>query len=141
MSSIITELFSLEGQVAIVTGGTGVLGGAMAHGLARVGARVGILGRRRERAEAVVAEIEGAGGQAVALAADVLQHAQLETARDTVLERWGRVDILVNAAGGNVPAATLSADRRFWDLPREAFAEVFELNLLGTLLPSQVFGA
>lgn len=141
MSSNLTELFSLDGQVAIVTGATGVLGGAMAHGLAQAGARVGILGRRQERAEAVVAEIERAGGQALALPADVLEQAQLEAARAAVLERWGRIDILVNAAGGNVPAATLSADRRFWDLPREAFAQVFELNLLGTLLPSQIFGA
>ncbi|HEY0735965.1 MAG TPA: SDR family oxidoreductase [Herpetosiphonaceae bacterium] len=141
MASNLTELFSLNGQVAIVTGGTGVLGGAMAQGLAQAGARVGILGRRRERAEAVVAEIERAGGQAMALPADVMDQAQLEAARAAVLERWGRIDILVNAAGGNVPAATLSPDRTFWDLPREAFAQVFELNLLGTLLPSQIFGA
>lgn len=141
MASNLTELFSLDGQVAIITGGTGVLGGAMAHGLAQAGARVGILGRRRERAEAVVVEIEQAGGQALALPADVMDQAQLEAARATVLERWGRIDILVNAAGGNVAAATLSAERTFWDLPREAFAQVFELNLLGTLLPSQIFGA
>ncbi len=138
--SILSELFSLEGQVAIVTGSTGVLGGAMARGLARAGASVGILGRRKERAEAVVAEIENAGGQALALPADVLDQAQLEAARAAVLDRWGRIDILVNAAGGNVPAATLSGDRTFWELPREAFAQVFELNLLGTLLPSQIFG-
>ncbi len=138
--TILSELFSLEGQVAIVTGSTGVLGGAMAKGLARAGASVGILGRRKERAEAVVAEIEQAGGQALALPADVLDQSQLEAARAAVLERWGRIDILVNAAGGNVPAATLSGDRTFWQLPRDAFAQVFELNLLGTLLPSQIFG-
>lgn len=138
--TILSELFGLEGQVAIVTGSTGVLGGAMARGLARAGANVGILGRRKERAEAVVAEIENAGGQALALSADVLDQEQLEAARAAVLERWGRIDILVNAAGGNVPAATLSGDRTFWELPREAFAQVFELNLLGTLLPSQIFG-
>lgn len=137
----ISELFNLEGQVAIVTGGTGVLGGAMARGLARAGARVGILGRRRERADAVVAEIEAAGGQALALAADVLDQAQLEAARETVLEHWGRIDILVNGAGGNVAAATLSPDKTFFDLPIDAFEQVFELNLLGTVLPSQVFGA
>ena len=139
--TIIAELFSLEGQVAIVTGGTGVLGGAMAHGLARAVARVGILGRRKERADAVVADIEAAGGQAQALAADVLDQAQLEAARDAVLERWGHIDILVNAAGGNVPAATLSPDKTFFDLPIDAFEQVFELNLLGTVLPTQVFGA
>ncbi len=139
--TIIAKLFSLEGQVAIVTGGTGVLGGAMARGLARAGAHVGILGRRKERADAVVAEIEAAGGQALALAADVLNQAQLEAARDAVLAQWGHIDILVNAAGGNVPAATLSEDKTFFDLPIDAFEQVFELNLLGTVLPTQVFGA
>jgi NAD(P)-dependent dehydrogenase (short-subunit alcohol dehydrogenase family) len=138
---ILTELFSLDGQVAIVTGGTGVLGGAMARGLAQAGARVGVLGRRRAQAEQVVAAIEQAGGEALALPADVLQREQLEAARDAVLERWGRIDILVNAAGGNVPAATLAEGATFFDLPMEAFRQVFELNLLGTLLPSQVFGA
>ena len=139
--TIVVELFSLQDQVAIVTGGTGVLGGAMAQGLARAGAKVGILGRRKERAEAVAAEIEAVGGQAMALPADVLDQHQLEAARDAILERWGQIDILVNAAGGNVPAATLSEDKTFFDLPKEAFAQVFELNLLGTVLPSQVFGA
>lgn len=139
--SIITTLFSLEGQVAVVTGGTGVLGGAMAHGLARAGAKVGILGRRKEQAEAVAAEIRAAGGEAIALPADVLDRAQLEGALRAVLERWGRLDILVNGAGGNVAAATLSEGKTFFDLPKEAFAQVFDLNLLGTVLPSQVFGA
>ncbi len=139
--TIIAKLFSLEGQVAIVTGGTGVLGGAMARGLAQAGAHVGILGRRKERADAVIAEIEAAGGQALALAADVLNQAQLEAARDAVLAQWGHIDILVNAAGGNVPAATLSEDKTFFDLPIDAFEQVFELNLLGTVLPTQVFGA
>lgn len=138
--TLIAELFSLEDQVAIVTGGTGVLGGAMARGLARAGARVGILGRRKERADEVVAAIQDAGGEAIALVADVLDKTQLEAARHEVLERWGRIDILVNAAGGNVPAATLSNDTTFFDLPQAAFAQVFELNLSGTLLPSQVFG-
>jgi NAD(P)-dependent dehydrogenase (short-subunit alcohol dehydrogenase family) len=139
--SLINVLFSLEGQVAVVTGGTGVLGGAMARGLARAGAKVGILGRRREQAEAVAAEISEAGGEAIALPADVLDQAQLETARQTVLDSWGKLNILVNAAGGNVPAATLSPDKTFFDLPIEAFGQVFDLNLLGTVLPTQVFGA
>jgi NAD(P)-dependent dehydrogenase (short-subunit alcohol dehydrogenase family) len=137
----LADLFSLEGRVAIVTGGTGVLGGAMARGLAQAGARVGILGRRQAQADAVVAQIEQAGGAALALPADVLQKAQLEVARDTALERWGRIDILVNAAGGNVPAATLTEGASVFDLPIDAFQQVFGLNLLGTLLPSQVFGA
>ncbi|MDP9478863.1 MAG: SDR family oxidoreductase [Actinomycetota bacterium] len=134
------ELFSLEDKVAVVIGGTGVLGGAMARGLARAGARVGVLGRRRNRAEEVAEEIGGTGGKALALPADVLRREQLEAARGVVLERWGRVDILVNAAGGNVPAATVDDNATIFDLPLEAFREVFDLNLLGTLLASQVLG-
>jgi NAD(P)-dependent dehydrogenase (short-subunit alcohol dehydrogenase family) len=133
-------LFSLEGRVAVVTGATGVLGGEMARGLARAGARVGVLGRREERAKEVAREISGLGGEAVALPANVLDEGQLRDARDTVLGRWGSVDILVNAAGGNVPGATLSGDATIFDLSREAFGEVFDLNLVGTLLPIQVFG-
>jgi NAD(P)-dependent dehydrogenase (short-subunit alcohol dehydrogenase family) len=135
------DWFGLHGQVAIVTGATGVLGGAMAHGLAQAGARVGVLGRRTERAEALAAAIRDAGGDALALPADVLDTAQLERARAAALERWGRVDILVNAAGGNVPAATLAPGKSFFELPADAFEQVFQLNLHGTLLPSQVFGA
>ena len=134
------RLFELSGKVAVVTGATGVLGGAMARGLARAGARVGVLGRRKERAEEVAAEIGNRGGEALALPADVLIGEQLEAARDALLERWGRVDVLVNAAGGNVPAATVSEDATFFGLPEEPLREVFALNLLGTVLPSQVFG-
>ncbi len=134
------RLFDLSGKVAVVTGATGVLGGAMARGLARAGARVGVLGRRKERAEEVAAEVENPGGEALALPADVLKREQLEVARDAVLERWGRVDVLVNAAGGNVPAATVGEDATFFGLPEEPLREVFDLNLLGTVLPSQVIG-
>jgi NAD(P)-dependent dehydrogenase (short-subunit alcohol dehydrogenase family) len=136
----LASLFSLEGQVAVVTGGTGVLGGAMAHGLARAGAKIGVLGRRRAQAEAVVQSIEAEGGTALALPADVLDRGQLEGARDAVLEQWGRLDILVSAAGGNMPAATLEPGRSFFDLPVEGMEPVMALNLHGTLLPSQVFG-
>jgi NAD(P)-dependent dehydrogenase (short-subunit alcohol dehydrogenase family) len=134
------RLFDLSGKVAVVTGATGVLGGAMARGLARAGARVGVLGRRKERAEEVAAEVGNRGGEALALPADVLNGEQLEAARDALLERWGRVDVLVNAAGGNVPAATVGEDATFFGLPEESLREVYELNLLGTVLPSQVFG-
>jgi NAD(P)-dependent dehydrogenase (short-subunit alcohol dehydrogenase family) len=138
--SALENLFSLDGQVAIVTGGTGVLGGEMARGLARAGARVGVLGRRREQAEAAARAIEAQGGRALALVADALDRAQLEAARDAVIQHWDRVDILVNAAGGNMPAATLAPGRSFFDLPVEGMEPVIALNLHGTLLPSQVFG-
>src|SRR5918911_3917218 len=133
--TFLTDLFSLEGQVAVVTGGTGVLGGAMARGLAQAGAMVAILGRRRERAEAVAAAIVAAGGEALATPADVLHKGELEAVREMLLRRWGHIDILVNAAGGNIPAATLSDGGTFFDLPEDAFRQGVYLNLLGTVLP------
>ena len=137
---LLQDLFSLEGRVAVVTGATGVLGGAIARGLAGAGAKIGVLGRRGERAEEVAREISDLGGEAAAVPADVLDEEQLRDVRDAVLGQWGRLDVLVNAAGGNVPGATLSGDETVFDLPREAFGEVFELNLVGTLLPIQVLG-
>ena len=134
------DLFSLRGKVAVVTGATGVLGGEMARALARNGAAVALLGRREEKARSLSGEIEGDGAQALALPADVLDKGQLEEARDALLRRWGRVDILVNAAGGNVPEATLG-EVGFFDLPESALRQVVDLNFLGTVLPCQVFGA
>lgn len=136
----LASLFGLSGKVAIVTGATGTLGGAMALGLARAGARVGVLGRRANLAGARVAEIEAAGGEAMALAADVLQRDQLERARQAVLDRWGRIDILINCAGGNAQGGMVAVDGSFFDLTQEGMQQVIDLNLMGTLLPSQVFG-
>ncbi len=135
-----SQLFSLEGRVAVVTGGTGVLGGAIACGLAGAGARVGILGRREQKAAQVADDIRAASGAAIPLPADVLSKAQLQAACEAVLAEWGRVDILVNAAGGNTPDATVFGELTFFDLTQEAFERVVQLNLVGTLLPSQVFG-
>jgi NAD(P)-dependent dehydrogenase (short-subunit alcohol dehydrogenase family) len=136
----LVALFSLQGKVAVVTGGTGVLGGAMAHGLARAGAKVGILGRRAEQAAQVVAAIEAQGGAAMPLEADVLEQQQLQAARDAIVGRWGGVDILVNAAGGNTPGSVAVGDLTFFNMERAALEQVIDLNLLGTLLPSQIFG-
>src|SRR5690242_7718175 len=113
MTEYLASLYGLSGKVAVVTGGTGVLGEMMARGLAQAGAAVGVLGRRRERAEAIAAAIGADGGEALALPADVLDQAQLVSARDAAIARWGRVDILVSAAGGNVPGATLAPDGNF----------------------------
>ena len=137
----VQDLFSLAGKVAVVTGATGVLGSEMARSLAQSGARVAVLGRREERANRVAQEIEVAGGQSLPLPADVLDTGQLRSARDALLERWGRVDILVNAAGGNVPEATLSDKVGVFELPEKALRQVMDLNFLGTLLPCQIFGA
>ena len=135
------QLFGLHSKVSVITGGTGVLGSAMARGLAGVGARVGILGRRLERASDVAAQIERAGGEAIPLPADVLVREELMRCEQTVRERWGAVDILVNVAGGNLPQATLANGGSIFDMPLEAWRPVIDLNLLGTLLPIQVFGA
>jgi NAD(P)-dependent dehydrogenase (short-subunit alcohol dehydrogenase family) len=136
----LNELFSLRGKVAIVTGGTGVLGGAMAQGLAAAGAKVGILGRRGGRAAEVVAALQEVGGEALALPADVLDHDQLAVARDQVMAQWGRIDILINAAGGNTPEATIVGERTFFNQPRAAIDHMLNLNLMGSIIPSQVLG-
>jgi NAD(P)-dependent dehydrogenase (short-subunit alcohol dehydrogenase family) len=129
----------LAGKVAVVTGGYGVLGASLASGLAESGARVAILGRRRDAADAAVQRIRDAGGEAMTLVADVLDETQLRAARDTLLAAWGRVDILVNAAGGNVARAR-SDDRSVFDVPLDAFEEALRLNLHGTIVPTMVFG-
>ncbi len=136
----IGHLFSLGGKVAIVTGGTGVLGGAMARGLADAGAKVGILGRRAEQAAQVADAINDGGGMALPLIADVLNKAQLVAERQKIVDAWGGIDILVNAAGGNVPAATVVGELTFFDLTQEALEQVVALNLYGSILPTQVFG-
>jgi NAD(P)-dependent dehydrogenase (short-subunit alcohol dehydrogenase family) len=130
--------FDLTDRVAVVTGGYGVLGAGMALELARAGARVAILGRRLDAAEKMAAEIRAAGGDAMPIAADVLEREQLERARASVLERWGTLDILVNAAGGNVPRARTDGVPVF-GMPLDAFDEVVRLNLHGTVLPTLVF--
>ncbi len=135
-----TSRFSLAGKTAIVTGGTGVLGSAIAQGLAAAGARVGILGRRAARAKLVCEAISAVGGEAVPLVADVLDPAQLVAAREQALAAWGSIDILVNAAGGNIPAATIAGQHSFFDLAPDALDEVVRLNFHGTVFPAQVFG-
>lgn len=134
------RLFSLKNKVAVVTGGTGVLGGAMAHGLAAAGAKVAILGRRAEKAEQVAEAIKAAGGEAMPLPADVLDKENLDFARAALIDKWGTVDILINAAGGTVQEAIVVGDRTFFDLTQTAWDQVMALNLTGTLLPSQSFG-
>ena len=137
MATALSKLFGLENQVAVVTGASGALGSAIARGLAAAGARVGLLARRREPLEALARDL---GESAIVLEADVLDADQLHRARATLLDRFGRVDALVNAAGGNLPDATVG-ERSFFELPPAALDEVVRLNFTGTVLPSQVFGA
>lgn len=130
----------LAGKVAVVTGGSGSLGTALCQGLVQAGAAVAVVSRSAEKAEASARALSVAGARAVGIAADVLDSAAVEAAAQTVLEVFGRADVLVNCAGGNRPAATTGPDQTFFDLPRSALDDTFNLNVMGTLLPSQVFG-
>ncbi len=140
MHKRVEALFNLTGKVAIVTGGSGALGTAMVRGLAGAGAKVAVLARNRERLSDVVDQVEADGGEALAVSADVLEKEDLVSARRTVVDAWERVDILVNGAGGNVADATLSPGDSVFDLSETAFRRVFDLNLIGSVLPTQVFG-
>lgn len=133
------NLFSVKDQVVVITGGTGVLGRAIAAHLAEEGARVVILGRKVEVGNAIVEEIKNAGGEAMFLTTDVMNREILEQNLTDVLATYGRVDALLNAAGGNMPGATIGPDGNFFDLKIEEFQRVLELNLVGTVLPTQVF--
>jgi NAD(P)-dependent dehydrogenase (short-subunit alcohol dehydrogenase family) len=128
------------GSVAVVTGGGGVLCRTMCLALAQLGAKVAVLDLSAEAAQRVADEIGANGGEAIAIPADVLDRLSLESARQTVLDRFGRVDILINGAGGNKKQATTSPELTFFDLPPEAVRLVFDLNCLGTILTCQVFG-
>ncbi len=132
--------YDFTNKVAVVTGGAGVLCAAMCRALAAAGASVVVLGRRLEPAEALAAEIRAAGGEALGMACNVLEKDELESAAAVVLKTYGRVDILINGAGGNKPQAVTNAEQSFFDLPVEAMRDVFDLNMLGTILPAQVFG-
>ena len=123
----------------MITGGTGVLGRAIAAHLAEEGAKVVILGRKVEVGEAQVADIKAKGGEAMFLVTDVMDRAKLEKNLEDILAAYGRVDALLNAAGGNMPGATIGPDGTFFDLKTEDFQQVLNLNLVGTVLPTQVF--
>jgi NAD(P)-dependent dehydrogenase (short-subunit alcohol dehydrogenase family) len=129
-----------SGTVAVVTGGGGVLCSAMARTLAGAGAKVAVLDIKPDAAEKVAAAIRAAGGEALGVGCDVLDRASLEAVAEKTVAAFGRVDILVNGAGGNKPQATTGADAAFFDLPADALRWVFDLNLMGVVLPSQVFG-
>lgn len=132
--------FTLEGKVIVVTGATGILGEAMVNGIAEAGGTVCVLGRNEkvanERAEIIIKN----GGKALAVIADVTIESDLIKARDLVLSKYGKIDGLVNAAGGNMPEAVIQSDQDIFKLNMDALQKVMNLNLFGTLLPTQIFG-
>jgi len=137
---IMSDVFDLKDKVIAITGGGGVLCGTMAKALAQAGAKIAVLDLIEAAANKVADQIRSDGGRAVAVKCDVLDKKSLEAARKKSNSEFGQIDILINGAGGNKKEATTSPDLSFFDLPVEAVRFVFELNFLGTLLPSQVFG-
>lgn len=136
----LTALYDFTGRTIVVTGATGVLGGEVAATLAGCGARVAVIARDPERARPLLERAGAAATRIVVVTGDVTDRASLDDAHARIVEAGGPVDALVNAAGGNRPEATSTPDRAFFDLPPDALRWVFDLNVLGTVLPSQVFG-
>jgi len=132
--------FSLKDKVIVVTGGTGIIGKSFIKGITEAGGTVCILGRNEQVANERAAEVIKNGGKALALIADVLDEAALEKAKDKVLSEFGRIDGLVNAAGGNIPEAIIMKDDDIFGMNMNGMRKAMELNLWGTLIPTQIFG-
>lgn len=130
----------IRNKVAVLTGGAGVLCASMAKELAAQGAKVAVLDLRKDDAENLAEEIIIAGGSAIGIGVDVLSKQSLEAAKEIILKEFHTVDILINGAGGNSPEATTGPDKSFFDLTADGIQKVFNLNFMGTVLPTQVFG-
>lgn len=133
-------MFNVKDRVVVITGGYGVLGASMARCLSKLGAHVVIVGRKAEKGEALAAELSALGAEAMFCKADVLDREALIAAQEAIMEKWGRIDVLINAAGGNMPGATIMPDKNIFDLDIEAYRKVLDLNLVGTVIPTLVFG-
>lgn len=133
------NLFNIKDNVTVITGGTGVLGRAIAAYLALEGAKVIILGRKEDVGNKIAADIQAQGGVCEFMKTDVMDVATVQKNCDDILAKYGRIDTLLNAAGGNMPGATISPDKTFFDLDPQQFQTVLNLNLTGTVIPTQVF--
>ena len=133
-------MFTIKDKVIVVTGGTGILGGAFIKAIAEAGGKVVIIGRNEEVGQERAQEVQETGGDAVFVPADVLNEVDLQRACDQVLAKYGRIDGLVNGAGGNVAAAVIAPDQDIFNINISALKEAFDLNLYGTILPTSVFG-
>ena len=134
------ELFDIKGKVAVVTGGSGTLGGSISKYLAASGVKVAVIGRTQENVDLRLSKIIQAGGTGIGLVVDVLNIEELKTAKETIINKWGRIDILINTAGGNLPGATLTEKQTVFDMKIKDFNKVTDLNLNGTVYPCLVFG-
>ncbi|MDR2234100.1 MAG: SDR family oxidoreductase [Tannerella sp.] len=133
------EMYSIEGKVAVITGAGGVLGGSIAKSFIKAGAKVVALDIRQEQLDARVAELTAEGGEAIGFVGNVLDVESLQNVANQIVEKWGRIDVLLNIAGGNTPGGTLSPDQNFFDMPISEWEKVLNLNLNGTVYPSMVF--
>lgn len=134
------NLFDIKDKVAVITGGTGVLGSSIAEHLAASGAKIVIIGRKQETIDETINNLKNSGYEALGIAANILDKESLIEARKKIITHFGNIDILLNAAGGNMPGATIGPDQTIFDLSMDAFQTVTDLNLNGTVLPSIVFG-
>lgn len=135
-----TESFSLTDKVIVVTGGTGILGKAFIDAIVEAGGKVGVLGRNEATANKRATDINQAGGDAIALVADVMNEQQLTDAKTKLLDRFGRIDGLVNAAGGNMPEGVLLPGQDIFNMNLGGMKTVMDINLWGTVIPTQIFG-
>ncbi len=133
------NLFCIDGRVIVITGATGILGKAMVHHFAEEGAHVVILGRNQQVGKQLENEVNAAGGSALFLTTNVLDKARLEENYRQIMEKFGKIDVLINAAGGNMAGATIAPDKTLFDLDTDAVHQVVDLNLFGTILPTLVF--
>lgn len=133
------ELFSVKDQVVVITGGTGVLGACIGEYLATQGAKVVIMGRRKDEGDAIVEKITKAGGEAMFLVTDVMNPEVVQKNCDDIIAKYGKVDALLNAAGGNMPGATIAPTGTIFDIKVDQFEKVLNLNLTGTVIPTQIF--
>jgi NAD(P)-dependent dehydrogenase (short-subunit alcohol dehydrogenase family) len=136
----LSQMYNFTGRSIVITGGAGILGGEIACALVGCGASVALIDRDPALAERLMHRFEISIGEAIVVYGDVLKPETLQVAAETVIKTFGRIDCLINGAGGNNPRATTSPDQSFFDLPPDALRFVFDLNLLGTILPSQTFG-
>jgi len=134
-----SNIFSVKDKVVVITGGTGVLGSCIGKYLASEGAKVVILGRRKEEGDAIVKEIKDNGGEAMFLVTDVMDKDVVERNCADILAAYGKVDSLLNAAGGNMPGATIPPSGTFFDVNVSEFERVLNVNITGTVIPTQVF--
>ena len=133
------ELFNIKDKVVVITGGTGVLGASMVEYLAAHGAKVAVLARNKQKGDELVEKVKSNGGEAMFLQTDVTNEEVLTQNAEDIIKAYGKIDVLVNGAGGNMPGATIGPNNNIFDLKMDDFRNVVDLNLMGTVVPTVVF--